>query len=345
MSEPTVNKVQIQYNEARCTTTSTVLEAELKWSIHNFGFKCHSKKPGTALKSMEFHAPGDSKGKWYVQVYPNGVTRNPGIIYLSLCPLVKVQSELFVSISITLWDEVSMKQLYSETYHKNFTSSDAEYSIGNVRQENYRSVENLLVCCKLKYEMNEQLKTLDLPYDSTPLAANVTADLTKFFASMTLCDVTFVVDKKEFQAHKAILAARSPVFAAMFQHDMKEAALNRVNIVDVEPDIFQTVLRFIYTDQVGLTGENSPALLVAANRYNLDLLKWKCEVFLSQHLCTEICCGVLDLADIHGAVNLKKAVINFIRNFSSKVVSTDEWKKMKKSRPDLVCDVVQDLLS
>ena len=76
------------------------------------------------------------------------------------------------------------------------------------------------------------------------------------FASTGIAaDVTLVIKKKEFPAHKAILAARSTVFAAMFQHDMREAASNRVGIVEIEPDIFQAVLRFIYTDQVDLTIE------------------------------------------------------------------------------------------
>ena len=35
-------------------------------------------------------------------------------------------------------------------------------------------------------------------------------------------DVTLLVQGREFQAHKAILAARSVVFNAMFEHDMEE---------------------------------------------------------------------------------------------------------------------------
>ena len=65
------------------------------------------------------------------------------------------------------------------------------------------------------------------------------------------------------------------MFAATFQHDMKEAALNRVKIIDVAPDIFQAVLRLIYTDKVDLTSQNSVASLSVANRFNLGLLKWK----------------------------------------------------------------------
>ena len=55
----------------------------------------------------------------------------------------------------------------------------------------------------------------------------------KLFESMEHSDVTFNVRGKQFQAHKNILTARSPVFAAMFQH---QSAENMTGIVDV-PDI------------------------------------------------------------------------------------------------------------
>ncbi|OXU25005.1 hypothetical protein TSAR_013445 [Trichomalopsis sarcophagae] len=50
--------------------------------------------------------------------------------------------------------------------------------------------------------------------------------------------------------HKCILAKRSPVFAAMFQTQMKETQENEVMIEDVEHDVFVEMLRFIYSGKV-----------------------------------------------------------------------------------------------
>lgn len=48
-------------------------------------------------------------------------------------------------------------------------------------------------------------------------------DLGALFESQKFSDVTLaVIPGKEYQAHKAVLAARSPVFAAMFEHEMEE---------------------------------------------------------------------------------------------------------------------------
>ena len=92
----------------------------------------------------------------------------------------------------------------------------------------------------------------------------------------------------------------------------------------------RTLLRFIYTDQVNLTVDNSAPLMAAAERYFLDLLKWKCEDFLLQNLTIENGSELLMLADVHDAVNLKESAVEFIRKFPAEVKKTDGWKDLKK---------------
>lgn len=50
----------------------------------------------------------------------------------------------------------------------------------------------------------------------------VNSNFEKFFNNKKFSDVKFVVDAEHFYAHKNVLANRSEVFAAMFEHDMKE---------------------------------------------------------------------------------------------------------------------------
>lgn len=74
---------------------------------------------------------------------------------------------------------------------------------------------------------------------------------------------------RQFSAHKAILAARSPVFAAMFEHGMEESRANRVQISDIEPDTLAEVLRFIYTGQVVGVDKMAQELLAAADKVSI----------------------------------------------------------------------------
>ena len=80
-------------------------------------------------------------------------------------------------------------------------------------------------------------------------------------------DVVLRVGGKVFQAHKNILTARSSVFGAMFQHDdMKEEGKpNKVDIEDVKVEVFEVMLRFIYTGKVS-SNELTIDLLVAADK-------------------------------------------------------------------------------
>uniref|UniRef100_N1QSM8 Speckle-type POZ protein-like protein B n=1 Tax=Aegilops tauschii TaxID=37682 RepID=N1QSM8_AEGTA len=62
-------------------------------------------------------------------------------------------------------------------------------------------------------------------------------------------DVTFLVGSQEFRGHRSFLAARSPVFGAQFYGPMAEKDdMPRVKVIDVEPDIFQMMLHYIYKD-------------------------------------------------------------------------------------------------
>ena len=114
------------------------------------------------------------------------------------------------------------------------------------------------------------------------------------------------------QAHKAILAARSPVFAAMFEHEMEERKHNRVEISDVDHEVFREMLRFIYTGKASNLERMADDLLAAADKYALERLKVMCEEALCTNLSTENSAEVLILADLHSADQLKAQAIDFI---------------------------------
>lgn len=56
-------------------------------------------------------------------------------------------------------------------------------------------------------------------------------------------DVSFEIDGRSIHAHKFILSARSPVFAAMFASGMQESKSSVVRLEDVEYDVMQAVVK------------------------------------------------------------------------------------------------------
>lgn len=97
-------------------------------------------------------------------------------------------------------------------------------------------------------------------------------DLGGLFENQKFSDVTLAVSGREFQAHKAILAARSPVFAAMFEHEMEERKHNRVEITDVDHEVLREMLRFIYTGKAANLEKMADDLLAAADKVLACLL-------------------------------------------------------------------------
>ncbi|XP_046640183.1 speckle-type POZ protein-like [Daphnia pulicaria] len=106
--------------------------------------------------------------------------------------------------------------------------------------------------------------------------------LERLFEDGQLSGVTLSVHGRLFQAHKCILASSSKVFEAEFKYNVS----NQVVIEDIQPEVFQEFLRFIYTSR--LTSETmetmAPRLFSAADKYLLDQLKSECESHLHRQM-------------------------------------------------------------
>ncbi len=55
-------------------------------------------------------------------------------------------------------------------------------------------------------------------------------------------------------------------FNAMFEHEMEESKKNRVEINDVDPEVFKEMMRFIYTGKAPNLEKMADNLLAAADK-------------------------------------------------------------------------------
>jgi speckle-type POZ protein len=158
---------------------------------------------------------------------------------------------------------------------------------------------------------------------------------------MQFSDVNFNIGGREFPAHKNILAARSQYFAAMFKHPTKEQSTNQVKIEDIDPEVFDQLLRFIYTGRVPLDKLETMAagLFIAADKYLLDELKMKCENYLLSQMSPDNCVILLLHGDLQNPAEYMKKAAKFFRRFPSQVMATDKWKKTKQENSTMLCDI------
>ena len=143
----------------------------------------------------------------------------------------------------------------------------------------------------------------------------------------------------EFSAHKAILAARSPVFAKMFEHKMQESQNNRVELIDIGPDVVRELLVYLYTDRVPKIEEMVSNLLYVADKYQLDHLKSLCERHLTYRLQIDNAASVIQLAFMHNAPQLKKNA-RFISKCVAEVRATEKWAEAKQC-PEILDELIE----
>ncbi|GIY38829.1 speckle-type POZ protein [Caerostris extrusa] len=121
-----------------------------------------------------------------------------------------------------------------------------------------------------------------------------------------LCDVKLRTRAETFPAHWFILSARSPVFRAMLQSDMKEKAQDSIDIEDVDADTVRRMLLYMYSDACeDLQWESASQLYAAADKYQILSLKEECSSFLMSNLDTANACDALMIADLHNDEHLK----------------------------------------
>ena len=156
-----------------------------------------------------------------------------------------------------------------------------------------------------------------------------------------------MVAGQEFRDHNIIVAACSPVFKATFEHKMEENQKHRVEIHDLDPQVFKEMKGFIYTGKAPYLHSHSMAtkLLAAADKYGLEGLKFICEDALCRKLSVENAAHTLILADLRSMERLKTQTLDFITLHASEVSDTLGWKSMVESHPHLLAQAFHSLAS
>lgn len=151
------------------------------------------------------------------------------------------------------------------------------------------------------------------------------------FLSKEITDVTLKVKEKTFSAHKAILAARSPVFAAMFKNEMTEKKTGFVNISDCDAEAFDIFLLFLYSGDLHFEKCNVCHLYRISDKYDVSKLKSICVDFMSKTLSVENIFEILILADQFSESKLLAEIQCFFNKKFKEIVSSKNWESFLKN--------------
>lgn len=145
---------------------------------------------------------------------------------------------------------------------------------------------------------------LDSPKDLRGILQNMLEDK----QLKDLCDVVLIVGGQRFPAHKAVLAAASQVFKAMFTRDMKEKHAEEIELESLDPRSWRIAVQYIYTAQVDIEDEETALLVLSSARmYQLETLERFVESFLISRVTIMNCFEMLSHAEHYDLVELKTA--------------------------------------
>ncbi|XP_073841529.1 speckle-type POZ protein-like [Musca autumnalis] len=120
----------------------------------------------------------------------------------------------------------------------------------------------------------------------------------------------------------------------MFRSNFEESKTNRIRIDDMDAEVIEEMLKFLYTGG-DISGKFAEELFIAANKYSILDLQTMCENILINKMMVATVADILLLADRHTNDRLKTKAVQFIVNHIKTVTGTEGWKKLCQTDHDL----------
>ena len=198
-------------------------------------------------------------------------------------------------------------------------------------------------CTYSKINMSSRLSSLKSLAKNWPMEHKERCK--SMFNNEILSDVKFVVqasrqggsgesDSKRrkivIPAHKFLLSICSPVFFAMFCGEMAETQ-EHIDLPDCEYEGMLELLRYIYTDEVCLNGNNVMQVLYLAEKYIISNLIDECTEYLGKNLDLSNVFCVLKHAQWYENKDLLFHCWNFIDEETEEALKSNEFPSMEIS--------------
>lgn len=145
-------------------------------------------------------------------------------------------------------------------------------------------------------------------------------DLDSLYSKSTLTDVVVYAEGQAIHAHKALLAARSPVLQSIFERLTRENRPNVILINDLSYEVVQELISFLYSGKVTIV---SLELLSAAERYQIKGLKRICSRTLIKKLSKSTVIDTLIASHVNKCPELETATIKYV---------SSHWKHVRREK-------------
>jgi hypothetical protein len=320
-----------------------------KWTIEEFRSKMENFKLGQQLESSQFVINGF---KLCINLYPNGRNEEEGG-FVSLFLRNDNSIQLEVKCEFVLGPKESFKHVFSFNrinpnsgygFPKMYSH---EQIISKEILESDKLVIKAVITFKGKVRNISHLTPEIDEEDEICETEKVGLDLFKGFERQEFCDFEISCGDRNIKCHKAVLAARSPVFRAMLLNEMEESSKQKVEPRNFDYNTMNLVLRFLYKGQIesGPLEKNADAIFKAADYYEIIDLKKICEKVLIRKISIGNMLELLVLADMYKAPELREATKSLIVANGRELVKQKGWKDKLKQCNHLVFEILEAVIA
>lgn len=261
-----------------CHTRIEARKFSFTWTIRNFS-QC-PQKTGQPLDSSAFSVGSDHRTVWRLRAYPRGcLPQSKRFLALGLLLSSSETAEVRTTfrISVLTADRQKFGTFARRACKFAPGTSNGEprvVSLSCLRAQAVRLLpqDTLTVSCEGSVAVDQVDYSGGLQLDLAE--GRLSDDFRALFEHRKFSDVVLSVGGRNLRAHKVVLAARSPVFAAYFQSDTTDRQGNTLLVVDnTSYEVLREMLEYIYAGRSPNIEKLAEDLLAAADKYELTGLK------------------------------------------------------------------------
>ncbi|KAI4476294.1 hypothetical protein M0804_013710 [Polistes exclamans] len=202
--------------------------------------------------------------------------------------------------------------------------------------------ENLQGISKCKVTVTYTIKYNEIISDEN---LTMLLNLQNMYEDEKFTDIIINVKGELFLAHKALLIG-NPVFAAMLRNDMRESNENIIYIKEMDPAIFQIILRYLYLGNTGninlkKLGEDFLInLITATDMYQMGYLNTELIKVAIRYINLSNVIKLFILADRFSILELKQKTMLYIRNHREEIWDSLPFKELIKENQKLTGELL-----
>ncbi|TVU00823.1 hypothetical protein EJB05_53741, partial [Eragrostis curvula] len=296
---------------------------------------------------------------WHIRYYPKGVRCYPKVVlrtntgYMSFYLVLDgiIDDVVMAQATFSLLDQ-NLKPVPSYSYTTGVVNfSGVECRSRGYGYADFMKREHLEKSEYLKYDCFAVRVDVHVLREAQPIVvppSDMHQHLSDLRTSKIGADIEFLVSGVTFTAHSLVLGARSPVLREQLFNAKKEGATaNIIEIDDMEAQVFDALLTFIYTDSLPVMSHEDEytivqGLLVASDRYNLQRLKLLCQYMMCNHINTGSVATILALAEMHRCHGLREACYELLGSLVSPdaVVDSEVFHCLTLSCPNITMEQI-----